>query len=100
LPSQKTWVETLLPPPPWSAVASSWVIIPNCGVPSARSGPTSGTTTSWIIQPSYQPDSLLMTKSGEMSVKMSMNAPGSFGSVGNPGFGSSSRRTEPSVGVS
>ena len=31
---------------------------------------------------------------------MSMNEPGSFGSVGSPGFGSSARRTEPRVGVS
>src|SRR4029077_432784 len=102
LPSRvKTWVGTLFPPPmAWSAVTSSCVIIPNCGVPSPRSGAASGTTTSWIIQPSYQPDSLLMTKSGSMSVKTSMNEPGSFGSVGRPGFGSRASRTEPRVGVS
>ena len=32
-----------------------------------------------------------------MSVKTSMKAPGSSGSVGRPGFGSSTRRTEPTV---
>jgi hypothetical protein len=41
-----------------------------------------------------------MTKSPEMSVKMSMNASGSSGSVGKPGFGSSASRTDPIVGSS
>ena len=44
---------------------------------------------SWIIHPSYQPLSLLMTNNGEMSVKTSLKARGSFGSVGSPGLGSS-----------
>ena len=53
---------------------------------------------SWIIHPSYQPLSLLMTNNGEMSVKTSMKARGSFGSVGSPGLGSSTTRTAPTVG--
>jgi hypothetical protein len=53
---------------------------------------------SLIIQPSYHPDSLLITNSPEKSMKTSMNAPGSAGSVGKPGFGSRVTRTEPMVG--
>src|SRR5215471_8663426 len=53
---------------------------------------------SWIIQPSYQPLSLLITNSPEMSVNTSMNAFGSLGSVGSPGFGSSTTRTDPMLG--
>src|SRR5262245_64580276 len=59
-----------------------------------------GTITSWIIHPSYQPDSLLITNSPEMSVNMSTNAPGSLGSVGNPGLGSTTTRVAPRVGRS
>src|SRR4029453_3661498 len=73
---------------PWTAAASAEVIVPNWACPSGLGGPTSGTTRSWIIHPSYQPDSLLMTNNPEMSVKMSMHAPGSLGPVGGPGLGS------------
>ena len=41
---------------------------------------------------------LLITNSGEMSVKTSLKARGLFGSVGNPGMGSSTTRTAPTVG--
>ena len=41
-----------------------------------------------------------MTKSPEISVNMSMNAPGSLGSVGKPGLGSNTTRTAPMVGRS
>src|SRR5713226_7334097 len=58
---------------------------------------TLGTVRSWIIQPSYQPLSLLMTNSPEMSVKTSLNARGLFGSIGSPGLGSSTTRTAPTV---
>ena len=40
------------------------VIVPNCAWPSARGAATAGTVMSWIIHPSYQPLSLLMTNSG------------------------------------
>ena len=53
---------------------------------------------SWIIHPSYQPLSLLMTNNGEMSVKTSLKARGLFGSVGSPGLGSRTTRTAPTVG--
>src|SRR5215813_3211754 len=53
---------------------------------------------SWIIQPSYQPLSLLITNNPEISVKMSINARGSVGSVGRPGLGSNTTRTAPTVG--
>src|SRR5262249_42703520 len=65
---------------------------------SGRGSSTAGTVMSWIIQPSYQPLSLLMTNIGEMSVKTSMKAPGSVGLVGSPGLGSSTTRTAPTVG--
>jgi len=41
-----------------------------------------------------------MTNRPEMSVNMSMNAPGLFGSVGSPGLGSTTTRTAPIVGRS
>ncbi len=53
-----------------------------------------------MTQPSYQPDSLLMTKSPETSVNMSRKARGSFGSVGSPGLGSRTTRMVPMVGKS
>jgi len=56
------------------AAASAAVIVPNWACPSGRGGATSGTCKSWIIQPSYQPLSLLMTNNGEMSVNTSINA--------------------------
>ena len=83
-----------------SAAASAAVMVPKVAWPSDRGAATSGTVTSWISQPSYHPDSLLMTNRPEMSVNMSMNAPGSFGSVGSPGLGSTTTRTAPSVGRS
>src|SRR6266516_1061705 len=97
----KIWPATLL----WSpiaarALASASVSVPKAAWPSARGGAALGTTTSWIIQPSYQPDSLLITNRPDRSEKMSTNAPGSLGSVGRPGFGSSATRTEPIVGRS
>src|SRR4030095_7596339 len=81
-----------------SAFASAAVIVPNCACPSARGGAIEGTTMSCNIQPSYQPDSLLMTNMPEISVKKSLKDSTSFGSVGNPGLCSSVRRTEPMVG--
>src|SRR5262245_24742501 len=80
------------------ASASSCVIVAHCAVPSGRGGATGGTRTSLIIHPSYQPDSLLMTNSPETSVNMSMNAPGSAGAVGGPGFGHIPARDAPMVG--
>src|SRR6516162_6732645 len=79
---------TLLPVPILlRSAASRSVIAPNCACPSGRGGATDGTVMSWIIHPSYQPLSLLMTNKGEMSVKTSLKARGLFGSVGKPGFG-------------
>src|SRR5688572_12804272 len=90
---------TLLPAPiVASTAASAGVIVPNRARPSASGGATAGTRRSQVIHPSYQPDSLLMTNRPEMSVNMSMNARGSAGLVGRPGFGSSVMRTAPSVG--
>src|SRR5437867_5206200 len=84
----------------FSASASAAVIVPNVAapVPSDRGGALFGTVRSWIIHPSYQPLSLLMTNNPEISVKMSMNAPGSLGSVGKPGFGSTTNRTAATAG--
>jgi hypothetical protein len=56
-----------------------------------------GTRRSLIIQPSYQPASLLMTNRPEKSMKTSMKACGSSGLVGSPGLGSNTTRTEPMV---
>jgi len=78
--------------------ASRWVIVPNWACPSLRGAATFATVISWIIHPSYQPLSLLMTNNGDMSVNTSLNARGSLGSVGSPGLGSSTTRTAPSVG--
>src|SRR6202022_2111943 len=90
---------TLLPVPILLRIsASRLMIVPNCACPSARGGATDGTVMSWIIQPSYQPLSLLMTNNGEMSVKTSLKSRGSFGSVGSPGLGSNTTRTAPTVG--
>src|SRR5436309_5398394 len=90
------WAGTLLPVPIFLSIsASRSVIVANCARPSGRGGAMGGTTRSWIIHPSYQPLSLLMTNSGEMSVKMSMKARGLLGSVGGPGLGSSTTRTAP-----
>src|SRR5215475_12664988 len=91
---------TLLPLPiAFRLAASAGRIVPNCAWPSARGvGLTAGTVRSWIIQPSYQPLSLLITNKPDTSVKTSMNARGSVGSVGSPGFGSSTTRTAPIVG--
>src|SRR6516165_6765785 len=90
---------TLLPVPILARMsASRWVRVPNCAWPSLRGAATLGTVMSWIIQPSYQPLSLLITNSGEMSVKTSLKARGLFGSVGSPGLGSSTTRTAPTVG--
>src|SRR5262250_684844 len=92
----KMFPGTLLPVPiAASAAASAGVIVPYGGWPPGSGAAIGGTRTSWIIQPSYQPDSLLMTKSPETSVKMSMKARTSSGSVGSPGFGSSTTRTDP-----
>ena len=57
-----------------------------------------GTLMSLIIQPSYQPDSLLITNNPEKSMNTSRNARGSSGSVGRPGLGSITIRIEPMVG--
>src|ERR1700736_1988676 len=82
----KTFPATLLPVPIlFSISASRWVTVPNCAWPSGRGLATAGTVMSWIIHPSYQPLSLLMTNNGEMSVKTSLKARGLFGSVGSPG---------------
>src|SRR5438094_320361 len=53
----------------FSASASAAVIVPNVAapVPSDRGGALFGTVRSWIIHPSYQPLSLLLTNSGSMS---------------------------------
>ena len=59
---------------------------------------TGATVRSWIIHPSYHPLSLLITNSPATSVNMSMNARTSLGSVGRPGLGSRTTRTEPMVG--
>src|SRR3984893_9062394 len=90
---------TLLPVPIrcWIA-ASRAVIVPNCACPSERGLATAGTVMSWIIHPSYQPLSLLMTNSGEMLVQTSLKARGFVGSVGSPDLGSSTTRTAPTVG--
>ena len=53
---------------------------------------------SWIIHPSYQPLSLLMTNNWERSMKTSLKARGFVGSEGSPGLGSSTTRTVPIVG--
>ncbi len=82
------------------ALASAAVSVPKAACPSVRGAAAFGTVTSWIIQPSYQPDSLLITNRPETSVQMSMKAPGSLGSVGRPGLGSSDTRTEATVGRS
>src|SRR5262249_60084279 len=74
------------------------VMVRSGGWPGGRGGATAGIVMSWIIQPSYQPLSLLMTNIGEMSVKTSMKARGSVGSVGSPGLGSRTTRTAPTVG--
>src|SRR5712671_4642359 len=85
---------TLLPVPIRCRIAASRaVIVPNCACPSERGLATAGTVMSWIIHPSYQPLSLLMTNSGEMSVKTSLKARGFVGSVGSPALGSSTTRT-------
>src|SRR6202040_846570 len=90
---------TLLPVPILlRSAASRSVMAPNCACPSGRGGATDGTVMSWIIHPSYQPLSLLMTNKGEMSVKTSLKARGLFGSVGKPGLGSKTTRTAPTVG--
>ena len=78
--------------------ASPAVIVPNAARPPGRGGAAGGTMMSWIIYPSYQPLSLLMTNSGEMSVNTSLKARGSLGSVGSPGLGSRTTRTAPIVG--
>src|ERR1700720_1920411 len=58
----KTFPATLLPVPIlFSISASRWVSVPNCAWPSGRGLATAGTVMSWIIHPSYQPLSLLMT---------------------------------------
>src|SRR5262245_36497876 len=80
------------------AAASAAVIVPKRAVPSGRGGAMGGTLMSLIIHPSYQPDSLLITNNPEKSMKMSINARGSLGLVGNPGFGSNVTRTAPMVG--
>src|SRR5260221_273959 len=92
---------TLLPLPiALRAAASEGRIVPNCAWPSLRGVAfTLGTVRSWIIQPSYQPLSLLITNIGSMSVKMSMKARGLFGSVGSPGLGSRTTRTAPIVDI-
>src|SRR6267143_787438 len=79
-----------------SSAWSSGVMVPNCALPWTAA-PTGATRRSWIIHPSYQPLSLLMTNSPRMSVKTSMNALGLSGSVGRPGFGSTTSRTPPMV---
>jgi hypothetical protein len=90
---------TLLPLPiAFNAAASAGVMVPNTGRPVVAGAFTGATRRSWIIQPSYQPLSLLMTNKPEMSVKMSMKASTSSGSVGKPGFGSTTSRTAPRVG--
>ena len=90
---------TLLPVPvARSRDASAAVIVPNWAWPSGRGRATFGTTRSWVIHPSYHPLSLLITKRPEMSVNMSMNARTSFGSVGKPGFCSTTTRMAPIVG--
>ncbi len=91
---------TLLPlPMALSTAASSGRTVPNCAWPSARLVLlTEATVKSWIIHPSYHPLSLLMTNRPEMSVKTSMKALASLGSVGSPGLGSSTMRTAPTVG--
>src|SRR2546429_7846938 len=83
-----------------NAAASAAVIVPTeaAPLPSDRGGAMFGTVRSWIIHPSYQPLSLLMTNSGSMSVKTSMKAFGSLGSVGKPGFGSRAAGEVPVVG--
>ena len=55
---------------------------------------------SWIIHPSYQPLSLLMTNNGEISVKTSIKALGSLGSVGSSAWAPATTRTAPTVGES
>src|SRR5439155_19868347 len=82
------------------AGASEAAIGPKVAGPvrSYRDGAMLGTVRSWIIHPSYQPLSLLMTNSGSMSVKTSMKVRGLLGSVGRPGFGSRTTRTVPIVG--
>src|SRR6516165_5037267 len=89
---------TLLPVPIlFTTSASRWVIVPNCAWPSGRGLAMAGTVMSWIIHPSYQPLSLLITNNGEISVKTSLKARGLLGSVGSPGLGSSTIRTAPTV---
>ena len=66
--------------------------------PSLRGGATLGTVTSWIIHPSYHPLWLFITNNEEMSVKTSLKARGSFGSVGRPGLSSPTTRTHRPVG--
>ena len=96
----KMWPGMLLPLPiAFSRSASAFKILPNCAWPSERGLSLIGATLrSWIIHPSYHPLSLLITKSPEISVKISMKASTSFGSVGKPGLGSRTTRTAPMVG--
>src|SRR5690242_4454651 len=71
-------------------------MVPNGAWPSDPGAATSGTRTSLMIQPSYHPDSLLMTMSPHTSVKMSMSERGSAGSTtSESGLSSSTARTEP-----
>src|SRR4029077_14229606 len=90
---------TLLPVPIcFNIVASAGRMTPNWAWPSCLGvALTLGTVRSWIIQPSYQPLSLLITNSPEMSVNTSLNARGLFGSVGRPGLGSNTHRPHPTV---
>src|SRR5262249_6242888 len=94
LPTSLFW------PLPKEAMASksAWVIVPNDAEPSERGGATGGTLRSLIIHPSYQPDSLLITNRPEHSMNTSIAARGSLTSVGRPGLGSKTTRTEPMVG--
>ena len=84
----KMFPATLLPVPIRCRIAASRaVIVPNCACPSVRGVATAGTVMSWIIHPSYQPLSLLMTNSGEMSVKTSLKARGFVWIGRKPGLG-------------
>src|SRR6266849_8592245 len=73
-------------------------MVPYSARPLDLGGATRGTFKSWIIHPSYHPDSLLITHRPEISVNTSMAARTSSGFVGRPALGSKTTRTEPIVG--
>jgi len=79
------------------------ITVPNVAAPRSDSHAQFGTITQRDAEilariGSGNNVALLITNSGEMSVKTSLKARGLFGSVGNPGMGSSTTRTAPTVG--